>query len=175
LQARVCARTRTGGMSFKTTSETDEAAVKAVIEAMAQAVRRRDVDAMLAQCSPDVTTFDLVPPLKHVGAEAVREIWAQTLESFEGPAEYEVHQLELIVSDFVAFARSLNRFGGKRADGQYAVNWLCFTLGLRKIDGQWKIVHQHASVPFDMKTGQALLDLEPEEHAALAAHGDLAG
>lgn len=162
-------------MSFKTTSETDEAAIKAVIDAMAQAVRERDVDALLAQCSPDVVTFDLVPPLKHVGAEAVRETWTQTLRAFEGPAEYEMHQLELVVSDFVAIAHGLNRFGGKRADGQYRVNWLRFTLGLRKIDGPWKIVHQHVSVPFDLKTGQALLGLEPEEHIPLATHGNLAG
>jgi hypothetical protein len=34
------------------------------------------------------------------------------------------------------------------------------------------VVHQHVSVPFDMKTGQALLDLEPEpqEHFASSGH-----
>jgi hypothetical protein len=32
---------------------------------------------------------------------------------------------------------------------------------LRKIDGQWKVVHEHVSVPFDMETGKAMLDLKP--------------
>jgi ketosteroid isomerase-like protein len=156
-------------MSFKISSEIDEAAVVAVIHAMAQAVRDRDVDAMLAHCTPDVTTFDLVPPLKHVGADAVREVWAKTLGAFESAVEYDLQDLEITVSDFVAFARGLQHFGGRRRDGSHSASWFSLTLGLRKIDGQWKITHEHVSVPFDMQTGQALLDLEPEpkeEHVA---------
>jgi ketosteroid isomerase-like protein len=35
------------------------------------------------------------------------------------------------------------------------------TLCLRKIDGEWLVVHTHTSVPFDMQTGEAQIDLEP--------------
>lgn len=35
------------------------------------------------------------------------------------------------------------------------------TLGCRRIDGRWLIVHDHESVPFDPASGQALIDLEP--------------
>jgi hypothetical protein len=30
-----------------------------------------------------------------------------------------------------------------------------------KIDGRWMVTHEHVSVPFDMKSGQALMDLKP--------------
>jgi PhnB protein len=37
------------------------------------------------------------------------------------------------------------------------------TLGLRKIDGIWKIAHQHHSVPFYMDgSNRAAVDLKPE-------------
>lgn len=28
-------------------------------------------------------------------------------------------------------------------------------------DGRWKVVHEHVSMPFDMETGKAMLDLKP--------------
>ncbi|HEV7730794.1 MAG TPA: nuclear transport factor 2 family protein [Candidatus Binatia bacterium] len=67
----------------------------------------------------------------------------------------------MTVGGDVAFTRSLNRFGGTTADGTHDASWLCSTLCLRKIDGRWKLVHEHVSVPFDMQTNAALLDLEP--------------
>jgi ketosteroid isomerase-like protein len=35
------------------------------------------------------------------------------------------------------------------------------TLCFRKIDGQWTVTHTHASVPFEVETGRASLDLKP--------------
>lgn len=32
----------------------------------------------------------------------------------------------------------------------------------RKIDSKWMIVHEHDSVPFDMETGKASIDLKPK-------------
>ncbi len=29
------------------------------------------------------------------------------------------------------------------------------------MNGKWKIMHEHYSVPFDMKTGNTLFDLKP--------------
>jgi uncharacterized protein (TIGR02246 family) len=139
----------------------DEAAVRAVIDALTTAVRAKDVEAMLAQCAPDIVTFDMVPPIKHEGADAIRRLWARTLAEFDPPVDYEFRELQITVGDDVAFARSLNRFGGTKAGGKSIVNWLRSTLAFRKIDGKWKIVHEHISVPFDMETGKAILDLQP--------------
>jgi ketosteroid isomerase-like protein len=44
---------------------------------------------------------------------------------------------------------------------RHQVSWLRSTLGFRKIDGRWRVAHQHVSVPFDMESGQAKLDLKP--------------
>ena len=139
----------------------DEAAIRGVIDAITAAVRAKDVDAMLAHCSRDIVTFDMVPPLAHEGVEAVRRVWTRTLAPFEAPLEHEVHRLDLVIAEDAAFARSLNRFGGTRADGGQAVGWVRSTLGFRRIGGSWKLVHQHVSVPFDMETGEAMVSLRP--------------
>jgi ketosteroid isomerase-like protein len=39
--------------------------------------------------------------------------------------------------------------------------WVRATLCLRRIDGKWMIAHEHQSVPFDVETGKASLDLKP--------------
>jgi ketosteroid isomerase-like protein len=39
--------------------------------------------------------------------------------------------------------------------------WLRATTGFRKLDGNWLITHDHVSVPLDLETGTALLNLTP--------------
>src|SRR5262245_5823515 len=64
--------------------DADRAAVQRVIAKMSQAVRDKDVEAMLAVCTTDFITFDLVAPIQHQGAAAVRRLWAETLQAFDG-------------------------------------------------------------------------------------------
>jgi len=155
-------------MPHNNSTGSDQAQVRAVIDAITAAVREKDVEALLSRCASEIATFDLVPPLKHEGTDAIRELWTQSLAAFVPPIEYEVHELDLIVGGDVAFGRSLNRFGGTQTNGKRIVNWLCSTLGLRKIDDEWKVVHQHVSVPFDMKSGKAMLNMEPQAEAQSA-------
>jgi ketosteroid isomerase-like protein len=146
----------------------DELALRAQIDAIINAVRGKDVDALLSCCAPEIATFDLVPPLKHEGAEAIRELWQRMLASFVPPLNYDVYDLELMVGSDVAFTRSLNRFGGTTSEGQRVTRWLCSTLGFRKVHGRWKLVHQHFSVPLDIVSGQALFELAPGASGAPA-------
>ena len=39
--------------------------------------------------------------------------------------------------------------------------WWRATQGFRRIDGKWRIVHEHSSAPFDMKSGKVSFDLKP--------------
>jgi ketosteroid isomerase-like protein len=45
--------------------------------------------------------------------------------------------------------------------GQEIDIWLRATVGYRKTDGRWLVVHEHVSVPIDMESGKALFDLKP--------------
>jgi len=39
--------------------------------------------------------------------------------------------------------------------------WWRETACYRKVEGEWLITHQHSSVPFDVESGKASLDLKP--------------
>jgi SnoaL-like domain len=60
-----------------------------------------------------------------------------------------------------AFCSFLYHVGGTLKTGDEVNMWVRATLCCRRIDGRWRIVHDHESVPFDPATGQALISLEP--------------
>jgi ketosteroid isomerase-like protein len=91
----------------------------------------------------------------------VRSVWSAALAPFDGPVELELRELDVTASGDVAFARCVGSFGGTVETGAHLVNWLRFTFAFRRAAGRWKLVHQHVSVPFDMVTRKALLDVEP--------------
>jgi ketosteroid isomerase-like protein len=155
------AREEEAAMTLHAMKHQEEEAIRAEMESIIESVRAKDVNAFLAHCSPDVVVFDMLPPLKHEGVDAVRASWKSALQDFVGRADYEVIDLGIAVNGDVAFCLSLNRFGGTTRDGKLVNNWLRSTIAFRKIEGLWKIVHHHVSVPFDMRTGKARVDLEP--------------
>jgi len=114
--------------------------------------------AMYAQ---EVVTFDIVPPLRHIGADALRKLWEEVFSVYQGPIYYEIHDLNITVGDDVAFIHSLNRINGTLNTGQKTDLWLRWTAGFRKINGKWLIVLNHNSVPADLAHGKAVLDLKP--------------
>ena len=51
---------------------------------------------------------------------------------------------------------------GTSKSGKTSDVWFRSTLGFRKVGGEWKIVHEHESVPFLMDgSDKAALDLKP--------------
>src|SRR6476659_8382290 len=54
------------------------------IEQLAQAIRHKDVDSLMALYSPEVVAFDVRPPLEARGAYAYRENFVRWFDSFEG-------------------------------------------------------------------------------------------
>ena len=47
-----------------------------------------------------------------------------------------------------------NSFSCKLKTGQQSDMWLRYTGGLRKMNGNWLIVHDHVSVPVDFERGK---------------------
>jgi ketosteroid isomerase-like protein len=148
-------------MTVEEHKNNEEAAITRVIEGGVEAFRARDIDGMMSIYAPELVSFDLVPPLRYVGADAYRKRWEETFSSFQGPIGYEMHDLSITVGDDVAFAHSLNRLSATLTTGQQTDLWLRSTVCWRSINGQWLIVHTHVSVPVDVEHGKAVLDLSP--------------
>lgn len=109
----------------------------------------------------DTVSFNIVPPLRYVGADAYRKPWQETFENFAGPIEFEIRDLDITIGGDLAYSRSLNRMMGTTTDGQKTDFWFRWTACFQKIDEQWLIVHDHTSVPTDFTSGTAVLDLAP--------------
>ena len=148
-------------MAVEEHKKNDEAEIKRVIEGYVEALRAKDLDGIMSMYAPEVVTFDVVPPLQYVGADAMRKRWEEVFSSFPGPMGYEIADLDITVGDDVAFTHSLNRISGTMNTGQKTDLWLRWTACFRKINGTWLIVHHQNSVPVDLETGRAVLSLKP--------------
>lgn len=140
---------------------TNEAAIRELIDGFVEAVRAKDINGVMSVYAPDLVAFDVVPPLQYVGAEAFRKVWQEVFETFQGPIPYEVRDLSITAGDDVAFSHSLNRNSGTMKNGQKTDLWLRWTACYRKTNGKWRIAHLQISVPVDLRTGKAVLDLKP--------------
>ncbi|MBV9931328.1 MAG: nuclear transport factor 2 family protein [Alphaproteobacteria bacterium] len=139
----------------------DEAAIRGLIDERVSALRERDAARAVAMLAPDLVAFELAPPLvaDRPTDAAATQAW---FDGLAGPVETEVRDLTVHVCGDVAFAHSLNRLRVVRKGGAVGAFWMRSTLGFRKRDGEWKIVHAHTSVPMRMDgTFTAAMDLEP--------------
>jgi uncharacterized protein (TIGR02246 family) len=139
----------------------EEAEIRQLIEGFQQAIRAKDLSGVLSVYAPDIVSFDLVPPMQHVGIAAYRQPWDETFASFDGRIGYQVSDLHITAADEVAFSHSLNQMSGTTKAGQTTSLWVRWTACFRKLDGKWRITHEQVSVPIDLESGRALLDLEP--------------
>ena len=138
-----------------------EVEIRDLLDDLTRAVRDRDVERSLARYAPDVLVFDLVKPLQHEGSASLRKRLQDWFSSFDGPIGYELCAVDVVAGEDVSYAHSLNHVKGRTAGGDELDMWWRSTLGLRKRDGRWQVCHSHTSVPFDMETAKASLDLQP--------------
>ncbi len=143
--------------------KSDEAAVRAVYDGWAKAFRAHDLDGIMSFYAPgdEVVSYDIVPPLEYKGADAYRKDYAEFLAQYEGPIEVEYREMRVFVGGDVAFVHAIERMSGTLKGGQKSDMWLRATSGLKKINGKWRIVHDHISLPVDLETGKAATELKP--------------
>jgi uncharacterized protein (TIGR02246 family) len=140
----------------------DEAAIRQLIDKLAEAIRAMDFEGLKACFAPDMVSFDVAgPPLQTVGAGAKLKNWEVAFAVFQPPLGYEVRDLTITVGNDVAFGHSFNRFSGTLENGDRIGPWVRYTAGFRKIDGNWVIAHDQVSVPVDFGSGRPLVNLEP--------------
>jgi PhnB protein len=145
------------------TNKSSEAEIRALIDSHANALRAKDAKAVLSHYAPGVMTFDLAPPLMHAGSEAdgvkALESWFAT---WQGPLGCETRDFSITTEGDLALGYGFVRIHGTKVGGERNDLWARQTLGLRRIAGAWKIMHEHTSVPFYMDGSyKAAIDLKP--------------
>jgi ketosteroid isomerase-like protein len=137
-----------------------DASVARLIDAYAQAVLDKDVDAFMRLYDPGVRVFDTWGAWSYEGAGAWRKMiegWLSSLgnESVRVTAE----DVRIIGGPALCVVSAFFKYAGISADGQQLramQNRLTWTLAP---DGSgWKIVHEHTSAPVRFEDGKAILE-----------------
>ena len=121
----------------------DHKEIRDLIERWASAVHTGDLTTVLADHSDDIVMFDVPPPHDGVrGIEAYRATWPPFFEWQASGALFEIVELHVVDGAEVAFAYALLKCGKPDEIGDQRLR---LTLGLRKRDDRWVVVHEHHS------------------------------
>ncbi|MGQ2938268.1 MAG: YybH family protein, partial [Aeromicrobium sp.] len=103
------------------------------------------------------------PAAETRGTAAVADGLGAWLASYAVGPGYEVHHLHVGGADDVGYCAFRYHVSGRLHDGAEVDMWVRSTLVCRRVDGAWRIVHQHESVPFDPATGAGLVSEAPDD------------
>jgi ketosteroid isomerase-like protein len=114
--------------------------VTGVIRNWEAAVQRQDLPGVLEHHSPHLVMFDVPEPIQARGLAEYAETWELFFANqTPGPSSFRLHELTVMVDGSLAAAHALLDVGEIRCR---------LTSILRKLDGEWMIVHEHHSSPW---------------------------
>ena len=123
----------------------DEAAIRELLERWARAAHEGDLEAVLAHHAQDIVMFDVPPPEEGVrGLPAYQQTWPGFFR-WQRRATFDLLSLEVVAGEDVGFAYGLLRCGTPEELAAIPERRLRLTVGLRKVEGQWTVLHEHHS------------------------------
>lgn len=141
----------------------NEKAISRLLEKHLQGLRNKDASSVVECYASENVMFVMSPPLQFTPENAPgKNGLEQWFAGWDGPIEYETRDQKITANDEIGFSSSLMRMHGTKTDGEKVDMWYRNTFCFCQIDGEWKIVHQHESVPFYMDgSARAAVDLKP--------------
>jgi ketosteroid isomerase-like protein len=139
----------------------DEAEILALGAALHIAHLNKDPDGIAAPYAPHAVIYDLEPPLVHDGISVERK--RKWLATWDGPLELVTQNFKVTVSGDHAYGHGYLRLSGNKKGVDHPVSfWMRATMVFERIEGAWRIVHEHTSVPFYMDGSvRPAFDLQP--------------
>ncbi len=129
-----------------TTEQQNETEIRELIDNWAKAVRKRNIDAILAFHSDDFVMYDVPETFESVGLDAYRKTWDLFFQ-YTKPGVFDIHKLKIIAGEEVAFAFGKMQCSDKSDGNDYIALDFRLTVGLKKVAGTWIIMHEHHSIP----------------------------
>jgi uncharacterized protein (TIGR02246 family) len=142
-------------------NEAAEQQLRELVQERVAAVRAKNPDPLAARHAENVVTFDVLPPLMRRGPGPIIEKTQQWFDGYASDIQYEVEELDVVADEKVGFCSFVYNVRGTLTSGADVDMWVRATLCCQRFDGEWRIVHDHESVPFDPSTGRAVIDLKP--------------
>jgi uncharacterized protein (TIGR02246 family) len=127
--------------------ENDVPAIRALIDRWSEAVCNEDLVTIRADHDANILMFDVPPPFLCRGIDAYMATWQLFFANVAKPVTFTFDDIEVTAGSDVAFATakgkcvSIDR-AGKREPLDFRL-----TMGLKKFDGKWRVMHEHHSLP----------------------------
>jgi ketosteroid isomerase-like protein len=138
-----------------------QAEVTALFDRRSAAIRTKDIERLMALYAPDIVYFDLVPGLQYTGSAALQGRFLDMFARFDGAIGQELRDVHIVASGDLAAAHMLIRASGTLQNGHAVGYWVRATDCFQRADHGWVITHEHVSLPVDVASGRAAMDLVP--------------
>jgi uncharacterized protein (TIGR02246 family) len=114
----------------------------------------KDLDAVMARIADDAVSYEHEAPLVYQGVDAIREVCRRGFEIQRGDFRWDIPDLQVIVRGDIAVTWGVNHLLSQEPGQEKLEMWSRGTRVFQKVDGAWRMIHQHVSFPFDPATGQ---------------------
>jgi len=121
--------------------------IQALIQRWARAVREENMSGIRADHDPEMLMFDVPPPFLSQGLDAYMATWETFLSWSEKPVVFDFHDVKITAGTDVAFVMAIGGCAGVGPNGKREELEFRLTMCLRKIDGRWRVMHEHHSLP----------------------------
>ena len=128
-------------------STPDQLAISDLIERWSKGVRDQDRAAIRQDHDADILMFDVPPPFQSRGIDEYMATWDTFFSFAEKPVRFDFTNIEITAGAEVAFATAVGHCVTIGRDGRREPLDFRLTMGLRKIDGRWTVMHEHHSLP----------------------------
>ncbi len=119
------------------------------------AICRMNIEEIIQLCEKDVTLFDVGSQLE--GVMAYQEMWERYRPYFHDNIRVYRRESKVYAQPNLAFLRCYSKVDKIEIEQDNQVPWCRTTLCFEKLDGKWKVVHQHISMPVDFHTQKAVM------------------
>jgi len=132
----------------------------ALLDRRSEAIGRKDIERLMSLYASDIVYFDLVPPLRYTGSDALRRRFTDWFGRWKSAIGQETRDVTIAASGDVAAAHMLLRTSGTLQTGREVGYWVRVT-NIFQRSGRWLMTHEHVSLPVDIASGSAVMDLMP--------------
>jgi ketosteroid isomerase-like protein len=135
-------------MIADTEKSIDEALIRHMIDIRQKALCHKDVETIIAQYVPNVSSLDLYKPQQGTSIHTIKNQLLKWFAGYSDIVPYKSSELEIIVGNNIAFSHCLTSAMGFINQHKKNNFWCRTTMCYQKINGSWLITHEHNSEPF---------------------------
>jgi ketosteroid isomerase-like protein len=120
-----------------------------------EAVANMDIQALADLCVEEVSLIDVSTHL--TGIQAYKQLWKRYLPVKVGNIRVYREGIKMIAQPELAVLHCFSKVDQIDATPNLEVFWCRTTICFQKVEGAWKVAHQHISMPMHLETGMPIL------------------